>query len=176
MPDPLENISAQTLYDTGIKLANGGDLIRAEQYLAAASNKGFPEEEVMPKLIRVCVAAGRLESALNYATPYLKSHPRAWSLRYLVGTLQQGVGQANDAKRNYEIVLRDRENFADAHYQLGLLLMEEEDTDEGEKHLRRYLELEPEGHFSEEVEGILENGALPIEKIESTPIPVEGSP
>ena len=58
--DAIRNVPADELYRRGIALGHAGDLIRAEQYLAAAIDRGYPAEQALPPLLRVCVASSHM--------------------------------------------------------------------------------------------------------------------
>lgn len=155
--DPMANITAQQLYDAGIQLARGGDLVRAEQYLVASMQRGMAEARVLPQLMNVCVQASRFRAAVAYAQPYLDRHPHDWRLRYLVGTIFAGLDEFHTAKRYLETVLEEHETHAEAHYTLATLLREHFNDPVGaDSHFRRYLEIEPSGaHVEEARAGLL---------------------
>ncbi|HEX4354310.1 MAG TPA: tetratricopeptide repeat protein [Polyangiales bacterium] len=121
-PDPLDRVDPSALFAQGERLAKQGDPIRAEQYLSAALDRGFPAARALPLLLRVCVASSRLGVALQYATPYLRLHPDDYHLRYLVAAVQLALGRPNEAARQLEMVLQDAPDYADAHYLLGVVL------------------------------------------------------
>jgi tetratricopeptide (TPR) repeat protein len=150
--DPVEEVEAEDLYDKGIELARSGDLVRAEQYLAASSSRGAPEEQVLPALLRVCIAANRYRIALNYAEPYLREHPRDWSLRFLVASIHLGMGNVSEARRGLEAVIESAPDEPEPRYLLAILLRDEDgDVAGAEAHFQRYLELAPDGRHAEEV-------------------------
>src|SRR5262245_47189859 len=72
---PPEKPTAQALFEQGTLFARAGDVVRAEEYFVSAMNEGYPEERVLPPLLRVCVEAHRLTAALAYAEPYLAREP-----------------------------------------------------------------------------------------------------
>lgn len=150
--DPLDGVSGEELFRRGGLLARAGDLIRAEQYFAAAIRNGFPEEEAMPALMHVCVEASRLVAALQYAEPYLARHPEAWSLRMLVASIHMGMQHDEQARDHLALVVRDApEDAAQAHYFLAVLYRDRfEDRERAAEHFRGYLAIEPEGSHSEE--------------------------
>lgn len=150
--DPLDGISAEELYRRGVALGEVGDYIRAEQYINAAIERGYPEEEAMPALMQACVAASRLAAALQYAEPYLSRHPAHWSLRLLVASIHMGLAHHERARDELQQVLRDApEEPPTAHYFLGVLFRDElADMDVAREHFRRYLALAPDGSHREE--------------------------
>ena len=155
--DPLESVEARELYRRGALLGGAGDYIRAEQYIAAAIERGFPEDEAMPMLMQVCVEASRLVAALEYAEPYLLRHPDQWSLRMLVASIHLGLGHDERARDELIRVLEDADDEpAQAHYLLGTLFRDElEDQQSSLLHFRRYLELEPDGPHRDEARAAL---------------------
>ncbi|MBX3273121.1 MAG: hypothetical protein KF729_22850 [Sandaracinaceae bacterium] len=164
--DPLDSISAEELYRRGRLLSGGGDYIRAEQYLAAAIARGFPEEQAMPALLAACVEGSRLVSALQYAEPYLLRHPEQWTLRMLVASIHMGLEQHARARDELLEVLRTApEEPPQAHYFLAVLYRDRlEDEDLAREHFGRYLALAPDGEHAEEARaGVPRPGArLPV--------------
>jgi tetratricopeptide (TPR) repeat protein len=169
MPDPLQSVEAEELYRRGEHFAQSGDYTRAEQYLTAAIERGYPEGRALPLLLQVCVEASRLVSALAYAEPYLERHPEEWPLRMLVASIHMGLEHATQARELLERVLADApDEPAQAHYFLGVLLRDDLDDRPGaQEHFRRYLALAPDGdHRAEAL------AALPPEE-RGTPIRIE---
>ncbi len=149
--DPMASVTAQQLYDTGLAAARAGDLVRAEQYLVASMQRGMPEGRALRQLINVCVQASRFRAAVAYARPYLERHPHDWALRYLVGTILEGLDEHQAARREIEAVLADNARHAEAHYLLANMLRERFNDPVGaDVHYRQYLELAPEGAHAEE--------------------------
>lgn len=165
-PDPLDDISAEELFRRGVLLGEHGDFIRSEQYISAAVDRGFPEEQAMPALMKACVQSSRLDAALSYALPYLARHPSQWPLRMLVASIHMGLAQPQRARDELDRVLRDApEEPAMAHYFLGVLLRDElDDLERARTHFRRYLALAPEGDHREEALAALpdEERDLPV--------------
>ncbi|HEU5058942.1 MAG TPA: tetratricopeptide repeat protein [Kofleriaceae bacterium] len=149
--DPLKKVPPEELFRRGIALGNAGDLIRAEQYLAAAIDRGYPAEKALPPLLRVCLASSRLRAALGHAEPYLAEHPEAWSLRYLVASIHLGIGNMEEARASLERVIADAPDQPDAYFLLGVVLRDGVgDRPGAARRFERYLELAPKGqHVSE---------------------------
>jgi len=174
-PDPLDTVSAEQLYEGGLQYARVGDYTRAEQYLTAAMERGFPEERAMPALMRVCVEASRLAAALAYAQPYLERHPTQWSLRMLVASIHMGLDENERAREELQRVLRDAPEEPQAHYFLAVLYRDRfSDADTAREHFRRYLALEPDGSHREEARAALEpeERGLPV-RVPSGDIPAD---
>lgn len=142
--DPLAEVSGRELYQRGVALGEAGDFVRAEQYLAAAVERGYPQERVLPKLLQVCIGASRLRAALTYAEPYLVAHPNAWSLRYLVASIHLGLGQVDEAQQLLEQTVRAAPDRPEPHYLLAVLLRDERgDPGRAAEHFREYLDRAP---------------------------------
>jgi tetratricopeptide (TPR) repeat protein len=156
--DPVGGRSAKWFFDRGNDAVVAGDSVRAEQYLSAALDKGYPRERVIPLLLRACVSSFRLRAALGYAEPELRRHPDDAGLRYLVAALLLGLGELDAARANLEELLQTNDEYAEAHYLVGTL-----DADRfgervaAEGHFRRYLTLSPNGDHSAELRGRLED-------------------
>lgn len=150
--DPLDEQNAQQLYDAGIRIAGQGDYIRAEQYLTAARDHGFPEVQILPLLMEVCVHSSRYSAAVGYAEPYLETHPDDWRLRQLLATIYMGLGNSSQARFALEHVVAEAPNEAVPHYMLGVLLRDELHDEPGMRaQFQTYLTLEPEGSHATEV-------------------------
>lgn len=160
--DPVQDVSGEDLFAQGVAMAERGDLVRAEQYLAAAMDRGYPEDRAMPLLLRVLVSASRLRVALEYAEPYLARHPEAWPLRYLVGSIHLAMGDAAGARRELERVVETAPEEPEPHYLLAVVLRDEMgDPVAAEARFRRYLELAPEGTHASEARDALRRVELP---------------
>ena len=183
VPDPLQDAESRELFERGVALAQQGDLLRAEQYLASAIDRGYDEAEALPVLLRVCVASSRIASAIRYAEPYLAHHPDDWGLRYLVASLYLGVGDLDAARGHLDRILEARPGAAAPHYLMGVTLRRMAVDGESRRHLRRYLALAPEGEFADEVRGMLAEPELPVYEVAppaasppSNEAPADGSP
>jgi len=150
---------AKVLFQRGREAAERGDSVRAEQYLSLALERGYDAGRVLPVLLRVCLASSRLRAALDHAEPYLRDHPEAEALRYLVATIHAGLGQTDEARLALEQLLRTNPNSADAHYLLGIL-----DADghvpSALAHFRAYLDVAPQGEHAAEVRSRLAELAI----------------
>ena len=149
--DPLRSADKETLFQQGRAYAQAGDFVRAEQYIVASMDKGYPRDEATPVLIEICIAGSRYDTALHHARPYLAQHPENDSLRYLVGTLHNAVGQGNLAVQEWKRVLASSPDNTDVIYSLADLYWSRGDRETAVPYMRRYLELVPEGSKQAEV-------------------------
>ncbi|MBK8169942.1 MAG: tetratricopeptide repeat protein [Sandaracinaceae bacterium] len=149
--DPLNGVEPALLFQQGETLANEGDLVRAEQYMSAALDRGYPEERGLPILVRVCVNASRIRAALQYATPFLERHPSNWALRFVVASLQLGLGHPDIARDELLRVVESAPDQPDPHYLLGVTLADNfQDAEGARTHFARYVQLAPRGAHAEE--------------------------
>jgi tetratricopeptide (TPR) repeat protein len=153
----LSSVSWEPIYDQGVVLANNGDLVRAEQYLAAAMQRGGPPERILPRLMRVCISSQRYRAAIEYARPFLERHPDIWPLQYLLATIHLGLGEPQSARTRLELVLHYNPRHGESEFALGKIFRDDlSDPAAADEHFRRYLELEPQGvHADEAREGLL---------------------
>lgn len=144
--------AAQALFERGVQFEKEGDSVRAEQYLAGALREGYDWEQALPPLLRVCLTGSRLRAGLNYATPYLKTHPDAVWLRYLIATVYLGLGQPVKAREHLLAIEGKAPYQARTQYLLGQTEWEGFGNEAAaEAHYREYLRIEPSGLNSREV-------------------------
>ncbi len=153
--DPLATADAATLYEEGKGYAAAGDLVRSEQYLVAALDKGHSSHEVLPLLVEVCVRGNRYDTALFHTKPYLERNPANWRLRYLTATLNSAVGREHRAIEHLEQVLVDAPAEPDAYYTLGQLLWIRNDKPRAVQLLGMYLQLAPQGRHVAKAHSLL---------------------
>ena len=171
--DPVSEASAEELFATGMASASGGDLVRAEQYLAAAGARGYDETKIIGPLVRVCVAASRLRQALLYAQPYLRTHPEDWRLRFVVATIHLGLESVADARRELDRVVLAAPEVPEPHFALATLLRERLHDDAAARpHFERYLSLAPTGAHADEARVALDTPLPPPTELGPMPMPL----
>jgi len=158
-PDLQAELSMVTVDDLlflAASNARSGDLLRAEQYLSAARQRGHDEAAVVYWLVRVCVAASRYQSALGHATNYLRDHPSDWSLRLVVATIHEALGDVARAQSELERIVGAEPSMPLPHYRLAMLYRDRwTDQERARLHLEEYLRLTPEGPHAAEVRSVL---------------------
>jgi len=133
--------------------ARASDYTRAEQYLNLAAESGLDQAEITPLLIDVCIKDQRYRAALDYGEQYLRSHPRAYRLRFVTASLLSALGDVAHAREELDKVLAAQPNYADAHYSIAILLRDELGNHlEADRHFREYLRLAPSGRHAEEAD------------------------
>ncbi len=173
--DPLKDVGGSELFEEGKRQAQAGDLVRAEQYLVAAMDKGQPSAEVLPVLIQVCIAGSRFDTALHHARPHLIREPENHSLRYMVATLYNAVGRKALAVEHLERVLLDAPTQANARYTLGRIMWQEKDEERAAVLMQEYLDLEPEGSHAPDARALLVQWKrrIPTTKVKNVAPPID---
>jgi len=152
----LAAVSTGDLLSLAASHARSGDLMRAEQYLSAAQQRGHENVEIAYWLVRVCVAAGRYQSALAHAIDYLRVQPTDWSLRLVVATLHEALGDTARAELELERIVTHLPEMALAHYRLAMLYHTRAvDRERARMHLEEYLRLAPAGRHAVEATATL---------------------
>lgn len=152
----LTTVTAEDLFLLGVSHARSGDLLRAEQYLSAARQRGHDEAATVYWLVRVCVAASRYQSALVHAADYLRSHPTHWSLRLVVASIYEALGDVARARSELERIVRGEPERPLPHYRLAMLYRSRDaDRERAKAHLEDYLKLNPQGRHAPEVRSAL---------------------
>jgi len=161
-PHSTPSTTAEDLFEIGLLQARQGDLLRAEQYLSAARNLGFDEPTVVYWLVRVCVAAGRYQSALDHAARYARDNPANWRLRLVVASIYEALGDLERARLELEHIVTAQPASPLIRYRLGMLyLRESPEVRRATGQLEAYLALDPEGAHAAEVEFLLARAREP---------------
>ena len=146
-----EERSPDKLVARGMAFAGVGDLVRAEQYLAAALDAGADPNVVLPKLLRVCITSGNHLAAINYATPLLQRHPDDAHLRFVIAELRVVTGDTQGARADLEQVVALTPDEPGPHFAYARLLKDKVgDPVAADREFRAYLQLDPEGEHAEE--------------------------
>lgn len=145
----------EKLFARGRAFANVADFTRAEQYLSAAIDAGGDAREILPILLRVCVAERRYRVAIDYTQRYLRRQPADHRMRLVLGTLYVNVGEPEAAKEELDRVLAADPDAAPAHYARGVLARDEKDAVTADRHFREYLRIDPRGSHADEARGSL---------------------
>lgn len=164
-PQAPQPVTPAELMQRGAFLASQGDDFAAEQYLEAARSAGCDERLVVRELVRVCVAAGRLEHALLHAESYLERTPEDWLLQHVIATIHFAKGDGMRARDELELLLSEHPDHAESHFLLGMVLRDTYSDVPGTRAaFERYLALAPEGeHASEARAYIRRSSRFPVE-------------
>jgi tetratricopeptide (TPR) repeat protein len=155
--DELSAVTADELFALAVSQARQGDLLRAEHYFSAARQKGYDEAAVLYWLVRVCISGGRYQSALGHASEYLRDHPHDWSLRLVVASIYEALGDLARARHELELIVWAEPNQALPRYRLAVLYRTWlSDAELARPHLQAYLTLSPGGPHAAEVTAALD--------------------
>lgn len=147
---------ARSLLETGRALAAQGDALRAEQYLRAALEGGAPRADVLPLLISVCIASQRYRAAIADARLFLRDHPGASRLRFVLASLLAGIGDFPGAVDELTRILSSEPEHELGHYALGVLYRDRlRHAERADREFRAYLQLAPSGAHAEEARASL---------------------
>lgn len=147
---------ARSLLETGRALAAQGDALRAEQYLRAALEGGAPREDVLPLLISVCIASQRYRAAIADARLFLRDHPGASRLRFVLASLLAGIGDFPGAVDELTRIVSSEPAHELGHYALGVLYRDRlRHAERADREFRAYLQLAPSGAHAEEARASL---------------------
>lgn len=157
----------EKLLARGRAFAAVGDLSRAEQYFAAAIDRGADPRVALPLLLRVCADARRYRAAIDYAEPQLKKHPDDHRLRFVVASFYLTIGESATAREELTRIVTQEPDFAPAHYALAVLLRDDAgDVVTADVHFREYLRLEPRGAHADEARHsllkLVDHGGAPV--------------
>ncbi len=75
----------------------------------------------------------------------LEEYPRAYAVRYLLANLLRNQGLLQDAEEQYRSVIATNPAYPFAHVELGLLLVNDGEFSEAERHLRAAIDLADHG-------------------------------
>lgn len=157
----------EKLLARGRAFASVGDNGRAEQYFAAALDRGADPRVALPLLMRACAEEKRYRAAIDYAEPQLKKRPGDHRLRFVVASFYASTGDHAAARGELERIVKAAPDFAAVHYALAVLLRDEGgDVVTADAHFREYLRIEPRGAHATEARASLlkmvDHGGTPI--------------
>lgn len=132
-------------------LAASGDHVRAGQYLSAAQAAGVPQPRLIGRLLKLDVAGGQYRLAIEHAETYLQSYPDDLAIRQCLASFYLAVGASTEAAREYDRVLDESPNHAEAHFALASVLRDSgASRAKSSEHYRAYLALAPRGRHADE--------------------------
>jgi tetratricopeptide (TPR) repeat protein len=147
---------ARSLLETARALAAQGDALRAEQYSRAALEAGAPARDVVPLLIAVCIESQRYRAAVADARLFLRDHPRASRLRFVLASLLAGLGDYPAAVDELTRLVSVEPQHELGHYALGVLYRDRlRHAERADHEFRAYLRLAPGGAHAEEARASL---------------------
>jgi tetratricopeptide (TPR) repeat protein len=147
---------ARSLVETGRAVAAQGDSLRAEQYFRAALDAGAPAGDVLPLLIAVCVKGQRYRAAVADTEEFLRQHPNASRLRFVLASLLTGLGDFPAAVDELVRLVSAEPDHVLGHYALAVLYRDRlHHAERADQEFRTYLALAPSGSHAEEARASL---------------------
>ncbi|HEY8076677.1 MAG TPA: hypothetical protein VIF62_21275 [Labilithrix sp.] len=144
------------LVESGDAYAEAGDYTRAQQYFAAAIGAGGKSSEILPKLLRACVASGDLRLASEYAETELSKHPDDAHLRFVTGALFAQIGNRPEARKHLAQAAQEMKSDAKVQFLVATFFRDDmQDRVEADGYFREYLRLEPKGEHAAEAKASL---------------------
>src|SRR6478735_1972778 len=154
--------SLRELMARGDASAAIGDMIRAEQYFVSALKAGGDERKLVRRLLVVCAADQRYPAAAEYAEHYLHRFPTDIELRFAAASIQMAVGNTHRARELLDSVLRERPDWAEAHYALASMMRAGgEPVASADLHDMQYLKLDPNGPLADTARARLSRRGTP---------------
>ena len=153
---PLEKKLSHNPDDRAVNLQLGeqaeatGDLLRAEQYYLRAEALGQAQEEMLPRLLRVLVKAQRYDEALDRCKRRLMAKPGDRPTRYVEAALYVALERPRDAEKDFDALMREKPDDADAYLGLGRLYQDLGDA-RARPMFEKYLALAPDGEAAAQV-------------------------
>jgi tetratricopeptide (TPR) repeat protein len=154
--------SVRELLARGDASAAIGDMIRAEQYFVSALKAGGDERKLVRRLLVVCAADQRYPAAAEYAERYLHRYPTDVDLRFAAASIQMAIGDTRRARELLDSVLRERPDWAEAHYALSSMMRAGgEPLAMADLHDLQYLRLNPHGPLADTARARLSHRGTP---------------
>ena len=97
------------------------------------------------------------QSALDYSSEAIKIAPRYASAYFLKSEICHAMGDTDQEKFNLQRAIDIAPQFLRARYQLAILLLQEDSTEEASEQLRTILEFSPTSELGYKAKGILKS-------------------
>ncbi len=132
------------------------DFTKAESLLLALRDV-IPHEGWIHRILgRVYASLDRPDEALASLQRATEVGPNSWEFHFFLGEYTFTQGKFNQAVEAFRKVLELNETRSRAHFYLGYILVQKDSTkEEGKTHLRRVLELDPDGPYVMKVHRLL---------------------
>lgn len=139
-------------YNLALALEHLGRRAEAETEYGAALRLDPGLEPAAINLGALLYDDKQLPAAIDVYRRALAARPQSVALRNNLGETYRAAGQAQNARREFEAILKTQPGYAPAHYGLALLYDDQlADRDRAIEHYRRYLALAPDAPDAERV-------------------------
>ena len=143
-----DGISAYRCFLEACAAEDGGDETLAEHLYRQTLELQPSLAAARTNLGNLCYRRGELAAARALYEEALEHEPHQAEARYNLGNLLEDLGETELAIAELRRVTLAVPDFADAHYNLGLLLARVGGMAQAQRHLQRYLELDPESEWA----------------------------
>jgi len=144
------------LLEQGDAFAADGDFTRAEQYFAAARAAGATSKQVLPRLLKACIASGDLRLASEYAETELSRRPDDAHLRFVTGALHANIGDRLEARKHFVQAATELDGDPTVQFSVGAFFRDDiKDKVAADPYFRAYLTLAPTGEHAAEAKASL---------------------
>jgi tetratricopeptide (TPR) repeat protein len=168
---PPEGVPTQVVEEEPTEANDGVTAYRCFLEACAAEDRGDAQLgehlyrqalELQPSLAaartnlgNLCYRRGELAAARAFYEEALEHEPHQAEARYNLGNLLEDLGETELAIAELRRVTLAAPDFADAHYNLGLMLARVGGLAQAQRHLQRYLELDPDSDWAERAKSYL---------------------
>ena len=166
---PLERQFADKPDDPKVNLELGdrstatGDWLRAEQYYQRAEALGIPEDQIVPRIVKVLVMARRYDEALERCHKRLSRTPTDRGTRFVEAAIYEALERPHDAERELNVLVRTKPEDPNPYLALGKLYRDSyNDAPRARAMFTKYLALAPKS---------AEADAIRYQMEESAPLP-----
>ena len=167
---PLERQFADKPDDPKVNLELGdrstatGDWLRAEQYYQRAEALGIPEEQIVPRIVKVLVMARRYDEALERCHKRLSRTPTDRGTRFVEAAIYEALERPHDAERELNVLVRTKPEDPNPYLALGKLYRDSyNDATRAREMFGKYLTLAPKGDEADAIRYQMEETAPPPE-------------
>jgi tetratricopeptide (TPR) repeat protein len=150
-----DGISAYRAFLEACGAEDRGELDYAEHMYRQALEEQPSLAAARTNLGNLCYRRGDLTAARALYEEALDHEPHQAEARYNLGNLLEDLGETELAIAELRRVTLAAPDFADAHYNLGLLLARVGGAQQAQRHLSRYVELDPRSEWAERARGFL---------------------
>jgi predicted Zn-dependent protease len=175
---PLEKQFADSPDDPKVNVQLGdratlsGDWLRAEQYYLRAEALGSPEDQIVPRLLRVLVMARRYDEALDRCKKRLARTPTDRATRLVEAAIYEALDRPHEAEHDLTVLVRTRPEDPNPYLALGKLYRDSyNDAPRARQMFSKYLALAPKGEEADAIRYQIEEETPPPETTTTMPPP-----
>ena len=138
--------------ELGDRSAATGDWLRAEQYYQRAEALGVPEDQIVPRIVKVLVMARRYDEALERCHKRLSRTPTDRGTRFVEAAIYEALERPHDAERDLNVLVRTKPDDPNPYLALGKLYRDSyNDAPRAREMFAKYLTLAPKGEESDAI-------------------------